>query len=407
MSWKDQLQTASFRGASFGVTESNLEGGRRNAVHEFPNRESAYVEDLGGKNRTYAIEGFVVGSDYMTARDSLQTALETGGSGLLVHPYYGSLTVAVDSYAIRESAEGGGMASFSMTFVKSLGVSYPSSSSASASASSTITAAADNSASAMESLFDVSDGGDIQTLSQTQVTESVGIIQTQTKLKVKSSSVDVENIEGKINAFDNFMRDSARVLTDLSTLIAEPQTLCYKLIDLVSRMIDMVNTPLHAVAGYLRMYSALSDYFSGLSFLSSAKGDTEKQNAQILRDVLLLPVLSYAATAAADADYETRTQATENRDSITDMIDSFLADVLDDSMFESALDLRNSVVKSVPSEGTRLPDLVSVDVPATVSSLVLAHEIYGDIDEEADLISRNSVRNPWAIQGGASVEVLQ
>jgi prophage DNA circulation protein len=238
------------------------------------------------------------------------------------------------------------------------------------------------------------------------VTESVGIIQTQTKLKVKSSSVDVENIEGKINAFDNFMRDSARILTDLSTLIAEPQTLGYKLIDVVSRMVDMVDTPLHAVAGYSRMYSALSDYFGGLSFLSSAKGDTEKQNAEILRDVLLLAVLSYAATAAADADYETRTQATQTRDSLTDMIDSFLADALDDSMFESALDLRNSVVKSVPPEGARLPDLVSVDVPATVSSLVLAHEIYGDLDEEADLISRNSVASPWAIQGGTSVEAL-
>lgn len=87
------------------------------------------------------------------------------------------------------------------------------------------------------------------------------------------------------------------------------------------------------------------------------------------------------------------------------MIDDFLENAVDDSMFETALDLRKSAVKSIPPEGSRLPDVARYEVGQAAPSLVLAYSIYGDVDEESDLIDRNGIGNPWAVAG--TIEVLQ
>ena len=47
----EQLQKASFRGVPFEVTSASLTAGRRTVVHEYPQRDKPYVEDLGRASR--------------------------------------------------------------------------------------------------------------------------------------------------------------------------------------------------------------------------------------------------------------------------------------------------------------------------------------------------------------------
>ncbi len=115
---RTDLRPASFRGVPFGVTSDSLDTGRRTVKHEFPGREKPYVEDLGRKTRGFSIEAFVVGADYADRRNELLTALEEPGSGTLIHPYYGELTVQVEEVSVKHSALDGGMAIFSITFVE-------------------------------------------------------------------------------------------------------------------------------------------------------------------------------------------------------------------------------------------------------------------------------------------------
>ena len=111
------LLPASFRGVPFGVTSDGLDTGRRTAKHEFPGRDKPYVEDLGRRTRSFSIEGFVVGADYANRRNELLAALEKPGVGVLVHPYYGEMSVQVDSVKVSHSALDGGMAVFSISFI--------------------------------------------------------------------------------------------------------------------------------------------------------------------------------------------------------------------------------------------------------------------------------------------------
>ncbi|TNY06237.1 DNA circularization protein, partial [Escherichia coli] len=47
----DDLRPASFRGVGFFVASDQGEYGRRGPVHEYPNRDNPYFEDLGEKAR--------------------------------------------------------------------------------------------------------------------------------------------------------------------------------------------------------------------------------------------------------------------------------------------------------------------------------------------------------------------
>ncbi len=51
--WEEHLHQASFRGVPFAVLEADGLFGRRQAVHEYPYRETAWVEDMGRSLATW------------------------------------------------------------------------------------------------------------------------------------------------------------------------------------------------------------------------------------------------------------------------------------------------------------------------------------------------------------------
>lgn len=117
--WRASIRPASFRGVQFGVTSADLEAGRRTVLHEFPQRDEPYLEDMGAAPFKFTLEAFVIGSDYLSRRDELEKALQDPEPGTLVHPWYGEVEVAQFApYKVRHSAQDGGMCVFSLSFAR-------------------------------------------------------------------------------------------------------------------------------------------------------------------------------------------------------------------------------------------------------------------------------------------------
>ncbi|WP_171555545.1 DNA circularization N-terminal domain-containing protein, partial [Shigella sonnei] len=74
INWRDNLYDASFRGVPFSVESDEGSFGRRVQVHEYPNRDKPYTEDLGRATRRLTINAYLVGDDYAEQRDRLITA---------------------------------------------------------------------------------------------------------------------------------------------------------------------------------------------------------------------------------------------------------------------------------------------------------------------------------------------
>ena len=125
--WRDYIQPASFRGVPFGVISGDGTFGRRVAVHEYPFRDTVYVEDLGRSTRKFTIRGFLVheslvydAPDVFTQRNSLIAASELAGSATLVHPTLGELAVYVPDGGLQvtEGMESERVFEFTLTCIE-------------------------------------------------------------------------------------------------------------------------------------------------------------------------------------------------------------------------------------------------------------------------------------------------
>ncbi|MEJ1938287.1 DNA circularization N-terminal domain-containing protein, partial [Nostoc sp. NIES-2111] len=122
------LLPASFRGVPFHVDGSTFEAGRRVQVHEYPQRDKPWAEDLGRATRGISVEAFVVGEDYSEQANALIGAAEEEGPGTLVHPWFGSMEVSLkDPCRVRFDGSAG-RAVVSFSFVEAGELEFPSAS---------------------------------------------------------------------------------------------------------------------------------------------------------------------------------------------------------------------------------------------------------------------------------------
>ncbi|KAE9813099.1 hypothetical protein GP647_25435, partial [Escherichia coli] len=98
------------------------------AVHEYPYRDTAWIEDMGRGTRRFVLKGFLVqdsliygGGDAISQRIALIAACETKGSGTLIHPTHGEMTVSVPENGLSLSGDmkSGRVFEFTLTLIES------------------------------------------------------------------------------------------------------------------------------------------------------------------------------------------------------------------------------------------------------------------------------------------------
>ena len=123
--WRGRLRPASYGGITFGVLGGESRFGRRNAVHEYPYRDTPWVEDLGRAARRINLSGFIVGDDVIAKRNALIAVCESPGQSQLVHPTLGTLTVSLLDFATIERWDQGRVFELNFVFIESGQRSFP------------------------------------------------------------------------------------------------------------------------------------------------------------------------------------------------------------------------------------------------------------------------------------------
>jgi prophage DNA circulation protein len=122
----EKLRPASFRKIPFMVDGTEFETGRRTQIHEYPQRDKPYAQDMGRATRHIEFDAFVIGVDYVEKANMLLGALEEYGPGALIHPWFGTLKVNVLTCRVVFD-RGLGHALFTLSFVESGELAFPSS----------------------------------------------------------------------------------------------------------------------------------------------------------------------------------------------------------------------------------------------------------------------------------------
>jgi prophage DNA circulation protein len=405
VSWRDQLRPASFRGAAFFVHAADAGVGRRTVVHEYPLRDEPFVEDLGRRARSFTLKAYVLatpanGMNYMPARDALIAALEQPGSGVLVHPYIGELSVSCVEASFGETTEEGGKATFILTFVESGEAIFPSSAANTAAA---VDQAADDAIAAAQADF-------TEVYTVDDLPEFVAL-SAKDLFKTVNTAIDevIKSFPASPDELASFAPDLFAFAQGLDELIRKPITLAGTLVDLYGRIGTTLTRPIHA---YYALKAVWKFGLDGTKFAVPKKPKTTPTRIQDDRNQTATLALTQrlavieAARIATDVDFTTFQDAATIRDELADELDRLVDGADDDGVYQALADLRAASVRDITARSTQLGRLVSYTPIATLPAVVIAYELYEDAGRDAEIVARNRVRHPGFVPGATPIEVL-
>ena len=398
MTWRDTLKARSvdgaplvgrFRQARFIVPNSDATFGRRAELHEYPQRDIPWVEDLGRKARQFTIEVFVdgrLGGDYLSARDALIAAIEEPGPGTLVHPWYGTLNVALaEPASVRESTREGGRATFRLTFVEAGELRFPSSA---RDTSLVVDRRADAVLSAATDIF--ADTFDVSGLPGW----SLAALEADLAATLAELEKQVSGVTGTIAAE-----------------IRAPANMAAAIVGSVQRLGAVATEPLRAMQLYRRLFDAGDDNQNAPATTPTLR--RQVRNAAAARRLVQQAAVAEACRASSQADYSTRDDALATAELLQDALDKQMAAAdpvtgspVEDGVYQALAALHAAVSSDLLERGARLPELVSYTPRATLPALVVAHRLYGDARRAEEITNRNRIRHPGFVPGGEELEVL-
>lgn len=395
MSWRDQLQPASFRGVAFHTVSDSATFGRRSVLHEFPFRDLPYVEDMGRKAREIRIVGFVLGADYLTALDSLIDAIEQPGSGKLVHPTLGELTVSISDggVIIDQSNAEGGVARISFSCIESGEARFPSAAAATQDVLKTRAGEASlSAASGFTQRFDLD-----------------GLPGWAQRLSIDRAQGFLDQVRGAIAPLANFASGRGTVLGILDAIAPQLGDLLrdgHSFTQQVGSLLGALRGGIDAPAA-MRVLGTLDTYGAGETHLPATTETRRREatNRDSLVEFLRATAAIDRAHAVAELEFDDFQQAVEVRDSVTAQIDIVADATTDDTLFDALTAVRAAVVRDVATRGADLARLVTVTPQATMPALVLAHDLYQDASRDADILMRNRIVHPGFVPAGRSLEV--
>ncbi|TRO33867.1 hypothetical protein EQ845_16590 [Pseudomonas putida] len=403
--WRDMRREASFRGVPFWVDSDSVPVGRRTQLHEYPKRDQPLVEDMGRRTREYRFTGFIIGDDFISQRDRLLVALDTAGPGELVHPWFGRVTVTAGDCEVSHARDELGMVRLNLSFIDGM-LMFP-----------------------------------------------VQRVNTRKQLAAHVPSL-LESIKARFNALMDKVNWARQQVNAVRRAIASAYAFAINFLkpltslaaDLGALVQSVINAPGALMASLLSDVASIERWFSGYGSSGSLHSSKSKAEAivalsqnrpatndpdiaiiqqaviglvqdaalvDLLLDVAEVPVAGVQTVeqpAALSVQLEhggSTVEAGSVMEPTVPVADDVLAarDAISEAMWviagESLPDHFGVLSDARLAMDRHLTDVARSGVwlrpyqpRVTVSSLVLAHRLYGDALRGAEIVSRNAIRHP-------------
>lgn len=435
-----QLLTASFKGVEFRVRdEVRTEAGRRIVLHDYPNSNERFVEDLGQIPDRFIVDAFVHGTDYLNQARALRVALNEAGSGELRLPNYGTLTAYALPYSDRASQARVGEIEFTLEFALGRPNAGPTT--------------------RERNIEDLYEQGDI-TRGQIELALSILYDPPETRLNTAVMQFDIlQQAQGvfnefsaffdtdRLNSFDNTVQDTLR---NRGLLLRNPEQLASSFIqgtvtnpglwqqislyttnaidtslrnvnfgnDLSIQANDVVNaTP--ATITTQTLDSTSFDAKINQWPATTAERNQRNANRRIFTQSYRTSALVNAYEQAAAADYQTEQQVSEVREQLNQAYNAVMrqgingdeAIQLRPNVRSAINDVRFIALEILERKSQASPGITNINLNAAQSSYLLAYNIYAEefnttdslTDRAVELRRLNPVLPAMALQGEVTV----
>lgn len=429
----DQLQQASFRGVPFGVEVHDGRFGRRLAPHEYPKRDKPWLEDLGRGMRRISIVGFLItdsgiygGGDVFSQLEALIAACEAEGSGTLVHPLLGELTVSIpeDGLNVTGRWDEGRRLGFTLNCFESGEREFPGSSANTGEATNDAADELDSAASGdfFSTVFDaLQNGASVVQMALFTATSWISNIALYAADATSLFNMIVE-LPGNFGRYFSgrllgFAGQLAQVVgATVDSLISEGVTERANITACNKTLLSAANgtnpTPM-AVAGQacaaallaatanpadaVRILTALFNFYPARPTAPSISGQSEATVQTAMGSMLRRAGLSALARATATYQPASADDAANLRGAMADLFDLEIdtaGNFGDDNSYAALRALRAAVILDLDTRGGGLPSLQTVTNNAPMPSLVIAQRLYQDANRSDELVIEANPAHP-------------
>jgi prophage DNA circulation protein len=116
--WEATLWPASFGGVPFFVEKDKATFGKKVVIHEFPERDDPFVEELGQSARHFDLNAYLASDLADISADALVAMLTAAGPQMLVMPDQGPVLCIFKNGQRDRERDRMGYIGFSLAFVK-------------------------------------------------------------------------------------------------------------------------------------------------------------------------------------------------------------------------------------------------------------------------------------------------
>ena len=399
MNWRDRLLPASFRGVGFWIDQAKTPVGRKGQLHEYPQRDLPFFEDLGQQAKTHDITAFIIGADCLEQRDKLLKALEAG-SGELVHPWLGRLQVRVGECDMTHTRQDGGLVTFALKFYPDQPVPFPT---ATVSTQKVLLAKADTLLGSAVARFE------------------------QAMTLIKAARIGIANLRNSLTGVYEVIKEQLKPLieqykeiTELVKAVKElPKEVAAEFKGLLG---DIKELKAFAKEGYRGVIADVSQQLEAIRKADAPKLTTGKDTsaaaqamADLVQDTMLVKVAQWVASMPV-ATTPVKLQSTpsvgqqvhqpvtrqevpvtDDMQALRDAVALAVNPMLDKAgpvHFQAINDLKdalNAHLKAVASSGVRL---VSKSFKESLPALVVAYQQFTDATRVDEVSQRNAAAHP-------------
>lgn len=364
--------------------------GRKTVVHEYPNSDNRYVEDLGKNAGEYVLDIEIqetTASAYKRSRNALMKALETQGIGVLTHPTLGKKKVVPQPASMSENfITENGVVAFRITFLESTLNIFPTST--------------EGNQGFIAGLYDRVLGENESVLADLVDYFSGGIeLWNQGRDGLQEVTQTINDVVSTING----------VADEVAAFSADIK-------DFSSSIITLMQTPANLARRFTTIYNSIATITDDFNIMTNivlqifGSGDKTKingssalitqlnTNSAALANYTDVACLTIAYLATTNIDFTSQSDIDTMLARLNKAFETLDPDSVNEDVYYDLQEMRTQNRLLLQNLRTTLPYYVSLRTNL-IPSAVLAYNLYGDSSRSDELNALNGIEDPCFISG--------
>lgn len=390
---------ASYAGVNFLTLRSEIQGGRKDALKEFPNSNLQNIEDLGLRPRSYSITAIVnpdsSGDNYVQRRDNFLRVLEKGGTDVLIHPLYGRIeNIVVRTFTLIEDFTALGEARFSINFALDTTEGTP------VLSADTLSIVNNRITQALTAVNQyVTDNFNISNTFPINFTEAV----SKANDIVDAFEENTTFLQVVATGIDRFTEELVEFQSNITSLVNSPAGL----VNSVSRLFDTVNeiyTNNESTFEVIERFFDFGDEDEGTPIQTNTAGRVERsRNQNLLNNLVKASALLLNYGNASQITFTTVTQVQQFADTLETQYQKVISQAeFDSQTLETIAQTRLEVQQFFEQQRLTANQVVSVNT-VQLPARVIAYQYYGSSAQGVNIADLNEDINLSFLEGNIEV----